>query len=297
VPNFIYLEKILMPKFLNKSQIIGEKGVAAFHDYCANHNPPILWREETKNDFGIDGEIEIVKKNEDGHLEVTGEILKIQLKSTEKGSYISNETETSFEFSGSSDDLNYWKNHKLSVVLVIYFVKTQTLHAKKVETEDSERTKKRMSILFNKKNTLLIKGENDFLSKFSSFFKGRVNFDASETLYTNIFRFNKLPKFIYEYKSKISDVIVIFNSKIKPLPDFLLKSSKFYSFLKLEQFSEFYREFVVQEPPQTLHFKSFMREKANKSYAIELISKYFKDHCHKKGIGFIKDYNRSLLSH
>jgi len=71
----IFIKKI-MPKFLNKSQIIGERGVAAFHDYCANHNPPILWREETKNDCGIDGEIEIVKRNEKGHFEVTGENTK-----------------------------------------------------------------------------------------------------------------------------------------------------------------------------------------------------------------------------
>jgi hypothetical protein len=281
-----------MSKYLIKSQIVGEKGVAAFHDYCANHNPPILWREETKNDFGIDGEIELVNKNENGNLEVTGEILKVQIKSTETGSYITGNTEASFEFNASVEDFKYWNNHKLSVILVIYFTKDEILYAKKIEPIDCERSKKRMSIIFNKKANILSKGENTFLPKFSCYFKGRVNYNSKEILFTNIFRFNKLPKFIYEYRSKVSNIKDIFASGINPLPDFILRSSQFYSFIRLEQYSDFFKEFVDNAKPEIIHFKSFIRDKEKRNYSIELLNKYFRDHCYKKGVGFNKEYNR-----
>jgi hypothetical protein len=40
-------------KHINQSQIIGEKGVAAFYYYCVQHTPFIIFREESKNDFGL----------------------------------------------------------------------------------------------------------------------------------------------------------------------------------------------------------------------------------------------------
>ena len=43
-----------MAKFISNSQLIGEKGVAAFHKYCASQDPQILFREKAKHDFGID---------------------------------------------------------------------------------------------------------------------------------------------------------------------------------------------------------------------------------------------------
>lgn len=108
-------------KFINQSQITGDKGVAAFHYYCIQHTPYIIFREESKNDFGIDGEIEFTKTDENNKKLVTGEILKIQIKSTETGSYISRDNESSFDFKAKNEDIEYWKNHKIGVILIVYF--------------------------------------------------------------------------------------------------------------------------------------------------------------------------------
>jgi hypothetical protein len=61
-----------MSKIIQESHITGDKGVAAFRSYCANHTPFILWRPETVNDFGIDGEVELTSRNSNGKLEATG---------------------------------------------------------------------------------------------------------------------------------------------------------------------------------------------------------------------------------
>jgi len=279
-------------KFINISQITGEKGVAAFHDYCVNHNPPIIWREETKNDFGIDGEIEITRKHETGKIEVTGEILKVQIKSTETGSYISNNDDISFKFNAKKNDIEYWKKHKLSVVLVIYIVNSEELYAKKVDKIDFELSKKKFPIIFNKEKNQLIKGESNFLVKFSDYFKERVNFDTKELLFTNIFCFTRLPKFVYEYSSLVSNINDIFESNVKRYPEFILYSSKIYSFTKLEKYPEFYQNFIECNTLEQLYFKRFLREKKTRNFGIELINKYFKSHCYEKGIGYNKDYKR-----
>ena len=121
-----------MSKIISESHITGDKGVAAFHSYCANHSPFILWRPETVNDFGIDGEVELTAKNSNGKLEATGDILKIQIKSTTKGSYIHKESDTSFEFKPREEDVEYWNKHKLDVVLVRFDDRTNKLYGKKI---------------------------------------------------------------------------------------------------------------------------------------------------------------------
>jgi len=57
--------------------------VNAFADYCNRHQPYIIWREETKNDFGVDGEVELTEITIDGKTKPTSQILKVQVKSTQ----------------------------------------------------------------------------------------------------------------------------------------------------------------------------------------------------------------------
>ncbi|OJW74270.1 DUF4365 domain-containing protein [Spirosoma sp. 48-14] len=72
-----------MSKTVLSSHIIGERGVNAFADYCNRHQPYIIWREETKNDFGVDGEVELTEITIDGKTKPTSQILKVQVKSTQ----------------------------------------------------------------------------------------------------------------------------------------------------------------------------------------------------------------------
>ena len=45
-------------KKVPESHIIGERGVNAFRTYCNYHNPYIMFRPTSENDFGIDYSIE-----------------------------------------------------------------------------------------------------------------------------------------------------------------------------------------------------------------------------------------------
>lgn len=283
-----------MSKYVSKSQVIGEKGVAAFYNYCARHSPFIIFREESKNDFGIDGEVEFTYTDENKRIVASGEIIKIQIKSTETGSYIHNETDSTFDFKASSNDIDYWNNHKTGVILIIYLAKEEKLYARKITQTDYIQSLSSQNIIltFNKNDNLLIDGDNKFQTVYSKLFKSRINFDIEEVLYTNILKFNKLPQFIYAYKSKISSTKDIYSLKLKAYPIFVNYSGIIYSFNTLENYPDFIKEVVEEKKYETFHFKKFLNDKQTKNWGIELINKYFREHCSEKDIWFNKDFNR-----
>lgn len=283
-----------MPKYINQSQITGEKGVAAFHRYCTLHSPFIIFREESKNDFGIDGEIEFTYTDANNKKIVTGEIVKIQIKSTEKGSYISNETNDTFAYKASKDDLEYWKQHKVGVILVIYDVRIDALYARIIKQEDYALAIKSRTplIQFNKTHNLLQEGDNQFNEKYQPFFKSRVNYDVKEVLYTNLLKFDKTPRYVYKYKSKLTKRKDIFDLGHCSYPIFGLNSSCVFSFEKLDIYKDFKADVLVDASYESILLRDFLREKKTKNIGIELINRYFRSLCSEKGLSFNNDYKR-----
>src|SRR3954451_942801 len=83
------------------------------------HQMGNIWREMTKDDFGLDGEIEVVTPKADGTgSETTGGIVKVQAKAGE--SYIRFDTPTSFSTPVDPDDLIYWQSCTFPVLFIVY---------------------------------------------------------------------------------------------------------------------------------------------------------------------------------
>lgn len=71
-----------------------------------------IWRETSKDDFGIDGEIEIVTPKPDGKgSETNGQFLKVQSKAGKR--YIVPDSAESFTSPVEEKDLDYW--HKCNM--------------------------------------------------------------------------------------------------------------------------------------------------------------------------------------
>ncbi|SKC45894.1 DUF4365 domain-containing protein [Ohtaekwangia koreensis] len=283
-----------MSKIVNQTHTTGDKGVAAFHTYCAHHNPHILWKPETVNDFGVDGEVELTSIRSDGKLEATGEILKIQIKSTLKGSYIHKETEDSFEFRARNEDVEYWRKHRLDVILVIYDDRNELLYAKKIEPIDEGYYIKSIPIEISKKDNLLVKGEYKFLERFSAGFKQRLRFDIKETLSSNLFKFGKLPKYVYQYEPKLKSVKEIFDT-IPPRerPVLLLKGNKVYTFYDVSaMYPNFKDQAVHYESKRPLAVKSLIKDVDERRLVSELLNLEFRQLCFEKKIFFNRQYQR-----
>jgi hypothetical protein len=158
-----------MSKVHSQTRITDNKGTARFEYYCANHTPQISWKPIPNDDIGIDGEVELF----DNSGEPLSELIKIQLKSTEKdNSYIKNENpnNNTFTFYAEKAHVEYWQKIPNDVLLIIYDNRNnqQTLYAKKIENIDLRNIgTKYVPIQFNKTFDLIDENNNDFLERFS----------------------------------------------------------------------------------------------------------------------------------
>src|SRR5437588_12966080 len=83
------------------------------------HEMKCFFRELTKDEFGIDGEIELLTPKADGKgYEATAQIVKVQAKSGSK--YVTKDKPDSFSTSVELSDLKLWQSSTFSVFLIVY---------------------------------------------------------------------------------------------------------------------------------------------------------------------------------
>jgi len=232
---------IKMGKIVKDSYKTGEAGVLLFSQYCNQHKPYIIFREVTKHDFGIDGELELTRKNEDAKIEATAEIIKVQIKSVNSpNSYMRNETISHFDFYADPDDLDYWLKHKkynISVLLIIVDLRTESIYVKKItdlEIYSSSKKGQKIPIQFDKIENKLEFGKDNFVQKFSSSFRSRIDFDVEESLIMNFLQVKKFPKLLYQYSTELKNKKAVFQKiNSNDAPHFVLKSNTIYTFKEI----------------------------------------------------------------
>ena len=83
------------------------------------HSMNCIFREITKDDVGIDGDIEIGVPKPDGKgFETTGKIVKVQAKSGM--SYVKKDTAEGFQTQVEKKDLELWHASNFPVLLIVY---------------------------------------------------------------------------------------------------------------------------------------------------------------------------------
>ncbi len=285
-----------MGKYVSEQHITAEKGVSKFQSFCANHNPILLFREETKHDYGIDGEVEITRKTINGKIEATSEILKIQLKSTKLKGYISSEDVSSFDFIANTQDIDYWNEHIIPVILVVYFENEDKLYAKKIEKGMVIKKTKTHKITFDKEKNLL-DINSDFESVVNQKFISRVDFNTSEILFINIHKI-VLPFFVREYKSKLKNPskieTLIKENELYPKPKYVAVSDKIYTFQDLDGYNKIFKEnVVIDKSCNQIKTKEFISRKGNeKNTLVWIVKQYLNEELRKRKIFYNKDFDR-----
>ncbi len=294
-----------MGKTIRNTHIIGEAGVIAFAKYCNAHKPYIIFRETTKSDFGIDGEIELSHTNSDGKKEPSAEIIKVQIKSTEsENSYIRNDSGSQFEFFPAKDDIEYWSKYKkygIDVLLVIFDKKENKLYCKKITDVDlfsgkqTTNKNKNIPIIFDKVQNLLTEGTNDFTDKFSNSFSSRISFDTYETLSSNLLPYSRYPKTLYAYRAKFKTKKEIFKLITgDETPFFIIYNSIIYTFHEIQEslFKEFRGKILDRVTPDIYSFGVITADINLKRHYVELINEHLKRMLYDRKLSFNKDYGR-----
>lgn len=185
-----------MAKTILKSKIQEWKGLDKIN--IVVHNMNCIFREITKDDFGIDGEIEIVVPKADGKgLETTGEFIKVQAKSGE--SYIKQDRENSFSTPVEKNDLENWYHSTTEVIFVVYHPKDDKLYWKNIKAYVNSTPnvfQPPLRIVFDKSADEFTAQSHRQLCDVAKVSTPRVSFQEKERLFSNLLPIKKLPKII-----------------------------------------------------------------------------------------------------
>ncbi|QEC44813.1 DUF4365 domain-containing protein [Pseudobacter ginsenosidimutans] len=307
-----------MSKIVSDSHVTGMKGTNLFERYCLHHQPVIIFKETLKSDFGIDADLEMMEKNENGKTTPTGEIIKVQVKTDGTGgvgkSYIRNSTQNGFDFYASKEDLDYWikyKTHGYEVLLVVVDAVNEKIYCRKVIETDigtvtlAIKKKKSYPIQFDKEAHLLETGKSDFRERFSNTFRSRVNYNVTETIVSNLMKFQKHPRYMYAYKSKYKDNRAVRNlvtSEESELsfgdcPFYIAYGSIVYTFHRLgKEYALFKSKVLIDDNPITYNYSAILESVVLRRHYVELLNEYFRDDLRKKRLFYSRQYKRFYFS-
>jgi hypothetical protein len=141
-----------------------------------------IWRKKT-DDFGIDGEIEIVDRNSSP----TGKVIAVQVKGT-AATALPGEDGDSFTYTCKADDLDYWSNSNQPVLLVFVDVNQERAWWKNLDEWFSDPVRRRTRrVIFDKVDDLFGRSSAQQLAAAATpLVEPLPLVRASETLTTNL---------------------------------------------------------------------------------------------------------------
>jgi hypothetical protein len=163
------------------------------------HGMRCIWREQEKDDIGIDGEIELCAALPTGDgLMGTGKILKVQSKSG--SSYVIKDQEASFASPVADKDLRYWLSLNVPVIYVVFHPDDDALYWKDVKayakaTPDVFGPPCR--VLFDKDLDRFDQSAYAALCALCEAAPERVLDDVGETLHANLLPVLRLPERVW----------------------------------------------------------------------------------------------------
>ncbi len=194
-----------MAKTVLPSKLIEWKGLDAIHSTV--HEMNCIFREITKDDFGIDGEIELTTQKSNGRgYETTGRIIKVQAKSGT--SYVKQDSANSFTTPVNRSDLESWNRSNFPIILVIYNPTDDKLYWRHIQSYTKENPvafQPPLKIEFQKPQDEFNIDCYQELCRLADFSPPRVDFSKRERLFTNRLLVKKQPQILTcaptEYKS------------------------------------------------------------------------------------------------
>jgi hypothetical protein len=218
-----------MGKIVKPSKLTEWKGLDRIS--VVVHEMGNIWREMTKDDFGLDGEIEVVTRKPDGSgYETTGGIIKVQAKSGE--SYIRFDTDGSFATPVDPDDLKYWHACTFPVFFVVYHPTDDKLYFKEIKQYIRNTPgvfSKPHHVRFDKAKDEFTASSKGEVAGYAKISPPRIAFDQKERLFTNLLPVRKLPETLYSATTRRKSWQSIRDEIDGFVPPFCIVDGKLYS--------------------------------------------------------------------
>lgn len=256
-----------------------------------------LFREITKDDVGIDGEIEVLVPKADGRgSETTGGFIKVQSKSG--ATYVKENTATSFSTPVEEGDLKYWYNVTYPVIFVVYHPDDDRLYWKDVRAyvrSTPQIWQRPFKIVFDKAVDIFSGVAADAILTLGNASPPRVSTQERERLFTNLLLVKRIPPVITSAVAKITDYRSI-RAQIRGYkPPFCIIEDRLYTLADLRQ-----KDCVLREVCEVAHVndvlsKSWLADVTRRRDLIFLLNQLLGLHLRQCGINYNPDARRNYF--
>lgn len=260
------------------------------------HGMGNIWREMTKDDFGLDGEIEVVipKANGEG-FETAGGIVKVQSKAGER--YVRLDTEASFTTPVEHNDLEYWRKCTFPVLFIVYHPKDDKLYFKEVKAYIRDTPSvftKPYHIKFDKAKDEFAIGSKDDVCNHAKVSPPRISFAQNERLFTNLLPIKSLPTTLYCASTRRKTRKSVQDSIDGFVPPFSIVEGKLYSFSDLADEKCSLKKFCKGKV-DSVSASEWIGDKDRRRDFVFLLNQLLGKHLRKCGIFYNRDFGRNYF--
>jgi hypothetical protein len=258
------------------------------------HRMHCIYREISKDDFGIDGEIEVVTEKKDGSgYETAGGIIKVQSKSGR--SYIRQNTATHFTTSVKKEDLETWNSANYPVIFIVYHPDDNILYWKDIKAYIRTTPKifqTPLQIKFDKAKDKFDEGCYTALCSLAAISPPPVSYKQREQLFSNLL-WVKRPPFVLTCADTSFERYQDIRGQVDGfVPPFCLKSGSLYTLADLRDPQCSLRPFCNEKTIRDINATEWTKDDSNARDYIFLLNQLLRSHLYRSKLSYNRTYNR-----
>lgn len=261
------------------------------------HEMKCIFRELSKDDFGIDGEIEIVLPKPDGQgYEARGGIIKVQVKSGT--SYITRDSPTTFASPVEMRDLKYWHGSNVPVLYIVNHVADGRLYWKDLKSyvrSTPSVFQPPLQIVFDKAHDEFTPSSYDRLCAIANSSPPRIASDLRERLFSNLFLVKRLPPLLTHAPTSFKTANDVYAAVEGFVPPFVLVEGHIYTLSDLRDRACSLRSVCDTNDVNDANAVDWISDHARRSDYVVLLNKLFGKHLRRCGLSYNRDTRKNYF--
>ena len=261
------------------------------------HEMRCIFREIIKDDFGFDGEIEVVVAKLDNQgFETNGGIIKVQAKSGE--SYVKQDSTLSFVTPVEKTDLEGWYNAPFPVFFIVYHPKDDRLYYKEIKSyvrSSPDVFKPPLRVVFDKATDEFKADKYEGVVQASSVSPSRISYEQREKLYSNLLIVKRGPRTIFLAPTEYKDYTHVRNEINGFAPPFTVLEGTLFSLANLYDERCVLREYCDAGSIEDMPASKWANSADHQSNYVFLLNQLLGAHLRRCGLAYNRDFRRNYF--
>lgn len=284
-----------MPKTVQAAKFQEWKGLDRISSII--HEMKCIFREITKDDFGLDGEMEIVIPKGDGKgYETTGGILKVQAKSG--ASYVKQDSGQAFITPVERNDVSDWLRLHYPTLFIVYHPADDKLYYKEIKSyfrQSSTALQSPLRVKFDKAADEFTPNCYEQLCRAAAVSPPRVSREQREKLYSNLLVVKRGPKLITSAPTEYKDFADIRGEIHGYAPPFTVSAGMLYTLADLRDSRSILRQYCDTSRINDVRAADWANGEAGSNDYVFLLNQLLGSHLGRCGLVYNRDFRRNYF--